>query len=137
MKTLTNPYAGLEKSERARIQTDISQADRLVLRTLIPVGDCFTPLVGSFLYFLCRQCEAEGITHYTPENYARIVQIVQNRTHIEPAETPAQRHDAGGTAGVRNPNPPIAVHSANTEVPARKRAGRDGNSHGQKAQKSQ
>lgn len=113
-KPLENPYADCDDFNSARLQTDISQADKLYFVSILPFRGVIQTTLNVLLHDLISELRARGITSYTPDNYAILCECVRRRTNPSVVGQTPERNDPGRTPGLHDQNALVESESSIT-----------------------
>ena len=111
-KPLENPYSECDDFNSARLQTDISQADKLYFVSILPFRGVIQTTLNVLIHDLISELRARGITSYSPDNYAILCECVRRRTHPSVVGQTPERNDAGRTPGLHDSDAVVESESS-------------------------
>lgn len=84
---LDQPYRPLYidfDRQMSRLSADISYEDKHLIKMVCPKKGILNQITQLFFESICRELKQNGITHYSPANERKFIELIRRRTTPKP-----------------------------------------------------
>jgi hypothetical protein len=121
MKKNLNPYG---PDGDFRVQTNVSTADALFLRSLFPLGGVESLVLANFYKSYVNELKSHGIHTYSPENQRLAKELLfRHLAFVQAPRTGLDQHEPSATNGLQQPHQSVEDESSNPSEAVETRRG--------------